>query len=285
MSQSMLYRGVTASLLLALTINPSWSEITGEQANSRILRQTRATRDGQAGSQTAHPESHPNNPLADIPWSPASYTGVTDIQAAFNNAHLAEGAQLGISLPTFVLPSQSVWNAWSNGEKAIYLINQERRARGVMELDGTNNDLMDVAQTYADYLLSHNACSHDANGTYIQRMRAKPAIDSCNDNLWAENIFCAASSDSAIPLPLEQAIYSWMYTDSASSWGHRINLLYYPFNDNSSPVGREGFIGIGLASGPYMDLNAGAVVVLDSFDPCATWSRTYLPAILKASTP
>jgi hypothetical protein len=286
MNLSTLLRGVIAAQLLALAILPSWSEITGEQANSRILGQTRATRENQARSQTARPESHPLNPTADISWSPASYSGVLDIQAAFNNAHQAEGAQLGIYLPPFVMPSQqSIWDGLSNGGKALYLINQERQARNVHLLDGIETNVMDVAQTYANYILSHNSgCSHAADGrTYIQRMQAKPAINSCNDGYWSENLYCTASSESAVPLPIEQAIYQWMYADSAHSWGHRINLLYYPYNDNSSPPGIEGFLGIGLAAGPYLGLSSGAIVVMDSFDPCAAWTRIYLPAILKTS--
>ncbi|HEX9090822.1 MAG TPA: hypothetical protein VF831_05000, partial [Anaerolineales bacterium] len=83
----------------------------------------------------AEPSSYPPDPNADIEWN-AGTGGVVDIQAAFNHARAQENAQLGLSLPMLTLPSQSTWDALSNGEKALWLINADRRDRGLLPLHG-----------------------------------------------------------------------------------------------------------------------------------------------------
>ena len=68
-----------------------------------------------------------------------------------------------------------------------------------------------------------------------------------------------------------------MYYDSGSSWVHRHTILWYPYNDNSGPAGKEGFLGIGRAGGgPYQGSfsevwNYAEMIVMNVFDPCATW--------------
>ena len=54
-------------------------------------------------------------------------------------------------------------------------------------------------------------------------------------------------------MPLERAIYGWLYDDSTASlaWGHRHAILWTPYVENSGPGDREGFLGIGHAHGSY----------------------------------
>jgi uncharacterized repeat protein (TIGR01451 family) len=224
------------------------------------------------------PSDYPSDPTADIPWS-GGYSGVADIQAAFNHAHTTENTQLGINMPMMTLPSQSEWDALSDGEKALWLINQERIARGVHPLHSLESNVTDVAQTYAQYLLDNDAWGHNEDGrSPWQRLSDNPAIGACYDFLnVAENLAVFVTSGTSIALPIERSVYNWMYDDSGSNWGHRHAILWYPYNDNSGPSGREGFLGIGRANGgPYQGpfsqpWNHAELIVMNIFDPCASW--------------
>lgn len=244
----------------------------------------------------ALPLDYPPDPTSDIAWS-AGYAGVADVQAAFNNARTQENAQLGLSLPMLSLPSQSAWDAMSNGEKALWLINAERADRGVPRLHGVESNVTSVAQTYADYLLDNDLWGHNADGlSPWERLNTNPEIAACHDWLGvAENLAVFVASYTPIPLPVEQALYMWMYVDAGSGWGHRHAVLYFPYNDNSGTIGAEGFLGIGRASGgPYQgpfddEWPYAELIVMNVFDPCTEWDYNipvmdnwiYLPLIVR----
>ncbi|MBI5029307.1 MAG: hypothetical protein HZB51_02180 [Chloroflexi bacterium] len=238
--------------------------------------------------------SYPTDPSADIAWSGGTST-VADIQAAFNNARTQENAQLGKSIPLLMLPSQATWNAMSDGEKAFWLSNRERIDRGVLAMHSTEANVTSVAQYYAAYLLSHNTFSHNADGrSPWQRLYTNSAINACHDSLGvAENLAVFVTSGNSIPLPIERSIYMFMYVDAGSAWGHRHAILWYPYNDNSGPSDKEGFLGIGRAhGGPYQGpfsqpWNYAEIIVMNFFDPCASWNygstafKTFLPLVIR----
>ena len=74
-------------------------------------------------------------------------------------------------------------------------------------------------------------------------------------------------------MALERAVYNWMYVDAQSAWGHRHCILWTPYNDNNGSNGEEGFLGIGIQGVEnYMNMGMyGVVVVMNVFDPCASW--------------
>ncbi len=225
------------------------------------------------------PDAYPPDPTADIPWS-SGISGVVDIQSAFNAARTAENAQLGLALPAMTLPSQATWNTKTDNEKALWLINQERTARGVAPLHGTEANVTSVAQYYANYLLTNDVFGHEEDGRDPwERLNANPAIGACHDFLnVAENLSVFVTSGSSIPLPVERSVYGWMYDDAGSGWGHRHAILWYPYNDNSGTAGMEGFVGIGRAEGgPYQgpfsnSWPTASIVVMNVFDPCSSWN-------------
>jgi uncharacterized protein YkwD len=221
----------------------------------------------------ATPLAYPSDPTDDIPWS-AGYAGVDDIQVAFNAARAAENAQLGSSIPMMSLPTQAQWDAMSNAERALWLSDRERIDRGVAPMHGVEANVQSVAAYYAGYLLDNNAMGHTADGSDPwQRLDTNPAIGACHDFLnVAENLAYFWTSGSSIALPVERAVYMWMYEDSGSSWGHRHAVLWYPYDDNSGPAGREGFYGLGRASGgPHQGWPFAEIIVMNVFDPCASW--------------
>ncbi len=222
------------------------------------------------------PSAYPPDPGSDLAWS-AGFNGVADIQTAFNSGRTNEGG----SLQTMTLPSQAAWDGMNDNDKALWMINNERKARSVHLLHGYESNVISVAQNFAEYMLTNDTWGHysDGKGPTV-RLGENPTIAGCHDGgLGWENIASFASSAS-IPLPIERAIYNWMYDDSSKGWGHRHMLLYYPYNENSGPTDREGFIGIGRASGPYTIgklYDFGEVIVLNTFDPCVNWKYTAPP--------
>jgi len=221
--------------------------------------------------------SFPTDPVADIPWA-CAYSGVDEIKCAFDNARSAENTQLGTSLPPLTLPSQATWDGMSDGEKALWLINQERIDRGIDPLDQIETNVTGVAQYYADYLLDYDAWGHEEDGRNPwERLDDNPAIWTCHDFLNVAENLAVFVSTGAIPLAVERSVYMWVYDDAGSAWGHRHAILWYPYNDNSGTNGREGFLGIGRANGgPYQGPFTGSwpfaeMIVMNVFDPCETW--------------
>ena len=217
---------------------------------------------------------YPADPTENISWS-CNSAGVADIECAFNAARNTENTQLGTSIPMLSLPDQGAWDAMSDGEKALWLINRERIDRGITPLHGLETNVTAVAQTYAQYLMDHNAFfGHNADGrTPWERLEDNLSIGACFDFLSvAENLALFSTSGVSISFPVERSIYLWMYADAPSSWGHRHAILWYPYNDNSGPMGKEGFLGIGRASGPHSGWNFAEIIVMNVFDPCSVWN-------------
>ena len=232
-----------------------------------------------AASTTApnFPGTVPCNPASDTNWS-AGTSSVADIQTAFNTGRAGDCA----SLPALSMPSQSTWNAMTDGEKALYLINSERQARGIHTLHGVETNVTSIAQGYANYLMTNDLWGHCENGCPDDRLNANPTIGPCQDFIpYAENIAAFMQSYGTVPLPIERSVYGWLYDDSSSSWGHRYALLYYPYTDNSGPAGKEGFMGIGKASGSWGGWPSATVIVYNTFDPCSSWVYTDTPAVSK----
>lgn len=218
--------------------------------------------------------AYPPNPPWNISWS-AGYEKPSDVEAAFNHARSIESP----SLPTLDIPSN--WDSRSDRSKALWLINREREDRGLQRLQGLESNVTQVAEDYAQYLLNNNQTGHYADGrSPWERLSDNPAIGACHDFLSiAENLAYFWASADIIKRPLERAIYLWMYYDSGSSWGHRHAILWYPYNDNSGSPGREGFLGIGTASGPHQGWAFSEIVVMNVFDPCPSWGAPSLPSL------
>lgn len=222
--------------------------------------------------------AYPSDPTGDLEWPYSSESLVTDVQTRFNAARANENVQLGTSIPALIFPNQTVWDSMTNAEKALWIINKEREDRGVHRIRGLETNVTGIAQYYAQYLLDNDAFSHDADGrTPWERLNDNPAIGACHDFLSvAENL---AVLWGGWTLPIERAIYMWMYDDSGSSWGHRHAILWYPYNDNSGTVGNEGYLGIGMANGTHQGLANSDIIVMNVFDPCSSWIETFVKLV------
>lgn len=215
--------------------------------------------------------SHPPDPIKDTDWNYSQQSSLAEIEAQFNLARANENTQNGCSLPPIQLPNQDIWNSMSDNEKALWLINDERRARNLELLDGTEENVTEVARYYAGYLMKTDTFDHLADGrSPWERLASVQAIHTCSDFLSvAENL---AVFWSGTTFPLEQAVYMWLYADSGSNWGHRHTILWDAFNDNSGMTGSEGFLGIGRATGKHHGYPKAEIVVMNVFDPCSSWN-------------
>jgi len=224
------------------------------------------------------PDSYPTDPKKDIPGAD-NIKDLATLQTTFNNARAQENSQLGTNIPALTVPSQAEWDAKNSNEKALWLINRERLDRGVHALHGVETNVTGVAQAYASFLLANNKWGHTEDGrTPWERLEANSTIGACHDFLeMAENLYVAGSSANSFPMGLEQAVYSWMYEDAGSRWGHRHAILWYPYEENGGAGDKEGFGGSGIATGgPYSaafgtTVPYAQVIVMNVFDPCANW--------------
>ncbi|MBK7978770.1 MAG: T9SS type A sorting domain-containing protein [Ignavibacteriae bacterium] len=217
-------------------------------------------------------------PTSDFGWSGAQST-VSDIENAFNTARANEntmGLAGSVTLPQDLnLPDQTVWDAKSNSEKALFLINAERVARGLLPFEAVSNNIVNIAQNYADFLRTNNLFGHSLNGSPSDRLNSDPSISGCSESGWIfgpENLSnFGSTSPTPTSLPIERAVYGWIYEDASDSWGHR-NTCFALFNNNFGSASNEGFIGVGYSEGSYTffgdPFNFGAVVVFNFVDPC-----------------
>jgi hypothetical protein len=211
-------------------------------------------------------------PSANIKWS-ASGDSVKDIEDAFN---YARGQDLTIS-KTLMMPSQSAWDAMSNQEKALYLTNKERYDRGIKPFEGIDQDVVDVAQGYAELLYTKGKFGHHEDGSPWDRLDSVEMIKNNKDFFrYGENLYTAASTANYTKNPIAKAIYAWIYDDAGSAWGHRKFSLAIGLNDNSGEVGAEGLMGFGIIKGDEYAFYAGwksTIVVMNVFDSSSSWNH------------
>ncbi|MEM7532855.1 MAG: hypothetical protein AAF639_11810 [Chloroflexota bacterium] len=256
-------------------------------------------------STIAYADSPPNI-TTDIPWSDtggainfmtgentgATFGGVEDVVAAFNNARRQEEIQLGLApntIGTLDLPSQAVWDTMSDDNKMLMIINEERVDRAGMmpdviglPLEGVHPDIDSVAQNYADLLVSMNVFGHTYDGGPYDRVAR--AFGACHETLSAvENIAAFYTPDGENELYIEQSVYKWIYVDAMANWGHRVSILLQDsdlatgninmgFKDNVGEMGSEGFMGVGVVHSPNYNggqsgVTMGTAVVMKVFDP------------------
>ena len=255
----------------------------------------------------------PPNINADIHWTDtggiydpssqiftASFGGVTDIAAAYNNGRRQEEIQLGLSqnsLGNLDLPSQTEWDKMTDDAKALLIINEERQDRANMQtgvlglpLAGVESHMDNISKNYGDLLhdtdtTGHSQPSGDNNidSPFIRIDNDADIGSNCHEFIArGENLAFFATTGNSIPLPLERAIYGFIYDDAGSSWGHREAALLqndtlsgnpWGFSDNHANVGSEGYLGVYVRGSadykPFSSFpsNYGSVVVMNFFDP------------------
>jgi hypothetical protein len=213
------------------------------------------------------------DPKTDIPSTlPNSNVTVTQLIEQFNKARQTENTQLGTSLAMITAPPQAEWDALNQKEQLFWILNQERQLRALKPLEQlSTGSLNTIAQSYGDLMLEKQQFSHTVGGTTPwDRMSSDPAIKNCNQSM-GENLYISWNFQYNNH-GVTDALYTWLYDDAGSAWGHRRILLKTNYNDDSGQTGREGIIGLGVAKGVWGTWQATTVVVYDVFDPCSSWN-------------
>jgi hypothetical protein len=225
----------------------------------------------------------------------AAFNSVTNIEMNFNNARRKEEMQLGLttnSIKDLDLPDQTTWDNFTDDQKGLFILNDERTARAGVNYNGTavkglpfqgvEKKVDDVAQAFADLLYTTNRFDHVINGSSPSNRIDNAITTSCRTFLqFSENLFIEGSSfNSGFVETVAKAIYNWNYEDKSSGWGHRRMNLFQGFTDDNGEANQEGFIGLGVHRGnaynnttdfndPFA-FSFGALVVLNYYDPVAT---------------
>lgn len=133
---------------------------------------------------------------------------------------------------------------------------------------------------------------HSNNSTHYygdthQNQGACHEFISRTENLATFTAYSSAPLDhTSIPLPVERAIYAFIYDDSSSAWGHREAALLqdeslgnptagWGFNNNHASAAHEGYLGVHLIGSssyqpfgpPPLPYSYGVVIVMNIFDP------------------
>tara|TARA_R110002073_G_scaffold293075_1_gene458503 strand:+ start:48487 stop:60300 length:11814 start_codon:yes stop_codon:yes gene_type:complete len=226
-------------------------------------------------------------PDGDIDYIGHSYSSVTDIERAFNHARYKDKT----ASQYLKMPSQQVWDALSIQEQGLFLVNAARKSHGLKPFAGVSEEVVQVAQAYADLIREANVViDHyyvDANGNHTpqDRLAENPIIAAHQDaGIFPESISSRLGTTSANGLTeselLVDAIYTWIYADaeplSGNAWGHRDHLLQTGLNENDGAESDEGLLGFGLSVGLYDPGYSnsgyyGGVVVLNTIDQGASW--------------
>ncbi len=243
----------------------------------------------------------------------------TQIPTAFNFARRAEESYFGLTsgaLGNLVLPSN--YSTLTDYQKGLFLINSERAARGGIDYDGSganpsvlgkilnglDANLNTLSQTHAQYLQTNNIFTHvGAGGDSFARIQTQFGTQK-EFMARSENLYVSCGGYNTHLM--EQAIFSWLYQDASSSWGHRAAILIQDtdptsgqngFDDNYGAAGEEGILGFGIlrdvsfplicgplrlsAENQILNPNlAGNIVVMMVLDPSTSFMNAPLPVNL-----
>jgi len=242
---------------------------------------------------SSYSDTPPNNGK-NIPYFTVG-TKVSDIEAAFNYAR-SKDSTINKKL---ILPSQDVWDAMSQEERALYILNKERADRGLKPFEGVeaiNRDfsgsnpktLADIAQGYANTLWSKTTLEHNLDGTVDERLNRVDSLKNREHIPYNENLYAEGNNYKLDDIPLIRAIYNWIYADAnpavGEPWGHRAMCLMKVENDNFGAKGAEGIIAFGIKQGNDYAANPNnyksSLVVMNAINPPANWNGNYKKATL-----
>ena len=233
-------------------------------------------------------------PENNVEWIGGDASTVEDIQRAFNYARLKDPSVFQYLL----MPSQDVWDSMGFEEKGLYLVNSERAARGIKPFEGVANQVVAVAKTYMDYLLSHNlVISHYADGlTPSERLNTNAYIKEYRHGAVSESL-AAGIGNSEMPdvdQALVYSIFGWLYQDkdwfkdfddaTGPPWGHRDNVLQTGLNEDSGSPTSEGLVGFGISRGTYdpgqnLPATYGYTIAFQTVDQGDQWDLSNITTV------
>ncbi len=206
------------------------------------------------------------------------FSSETHIVNAFNFARRAEETQFSLTtnaLGTLTLPSG--YSSWTAQARAFYILNAERTARAGVSYSGTTSlglplealetHLSTISQNHTQDMITNNFFAHTSPTTglspylRIDNSATYGASGACRDFMsYSENLYVSCTNSTTTPTyTVEQAMFSWIYQDASSSWGHRRAALIQNsnaysatgFTNNVGSALSEGHLGIGIGTRVY----------------------------------
>ena len=197
---------------------------------------------------------------------------------AFNFARRAEETNLSLTanaLGTLTLPNN--YSTLSATSRALFILNAERAARAGVSYSGTpslglpleslETHLSTIAQNHTQDMITNNFFLHTSPTTgldpyaRIENSATFGPLGACRESMtYAENLYVACTGNVTTPTyTVEQAMFSWIYRDAISLWGHRRacfiqNINAYGatgFTNNVGSAASEGYLGIGIGTRVY----------------------------------
>ncbi|GEM_PF-2631890 len=231
-------------------------------------------------------DSYIDNAVEDRKWSIgwSDPISVDQIAAEFNAARDRDDTISG----HLVMPSQAEWDAMSDSEKALYLINSERCARGIRPYEAIDTGVeSSPAQTYAEYLRDNNVFGHEEDGRDPwQRLEEDAGVivgTNADIFVYGENLAYQASGNSAayptVYEPVAVSVYNWIYADkddTGGNYGHRKFAFATGLVENFGKENKEGLVGVGVATAQYEKDGyywTKVYTVLNGFDPNENWTN------------
>lgn len=177
------------------------------------------------------------DPPADIDPSTLDWSSDQAIQTNFTNARLAEDCSTPMTLPTG-------FDSMSPQQQTLWLFNSEREVRGLSDLQLDSTLISQIALNHSMEMAQYGYFEHPSPinqvGTFPWepggRLTVNPALAPASG--LGENIVSYADFPQAEPesVFVPKGVFWYMYDDSGSAWGHRVNILA-SFN----------WVGIGIA--------------------------------------
>ena len=234
-----------------------------------------------ASSVDAASGDYPADPSADVPWHYSEWAP-GDIQTIMNKFNAARAQDPTISVDLVIEYTQDQWDALSDNEKGLYLSNKERIDRGIAPYAAVARQVSDVAEDYAAYMEDEQTLAHvTTQARWTGSGRSSSSCCDPTDRLgaalgnqkefftYSENLaWTSAGSTLAFPEPIAWSLYSFIYDDSGSAWGHR-HFSLAELSDNAGDAGAEGLAGFGVARG-----SSGTYVVMNVADEAPGWDYT-----------
>lgn len=198
-------------------------------------------------------------PIASLPANVsdpnAAFDTAAHVMATFNFARQQEGCTVPLRLDA------AAYTAASSQMQTLILVNAERQDRGLSALQLDDTLLSQIDFNHSLEMAQYNYQNHPSpinqpggKNDPFTRLTVNPAING-HESALAENIAWGWSTAA-------QAVYTFMYQDASSSWGHRQNILGYI----GGTPGHYSWLGIGIAKGGSF----GVYYTLDFLDDSGT---------------
>lgn len=290
-------RGGQAAMLLLSVV----AMLAGVMTSAQVGAQPPV---GGGGGYTSYPDLNLNSGITgqeangNIPRSGSPWSSLADVASTFAQARSVENADLcsdgSCEAGAQIMPTAIVFPAdyagWSTSEKGLWLLNEERKARGLLPFEGVDPFVEQVAQNWAQTNMDDDSFVH--NPDIVGDVEA--LCTGCVGNIGngaAENLYWRWGSPTLgePEFGIEIAIYWWMYEDFASSWGHRHALLWDNLENDHGPADSEGFVGFGLINAPYTypggPPGIGDMIVFNAIDTNSAYPVSPPPGYVPLAAP